>query len=74
MNVLNELVNRTVVFFTLDMDVAMARITKDEHGRFGSTHNQSSLQAFGIYVYSFEQLNQRLLPLLYREFLLDHGF
>ena len=49
MNVLNEMVQQNGrLFFTHDMDVAMARITKDEHGRFGSTHNQSSLQAFEI--------------------------
>ncbi|MGC6508502.1 MAG: MBL fold metallo-hydrolase [Myxococcota bacterium] len=49
MNVLNELVqNNGRLFFTHDMDTAMARITKDEQGRFGSTHNQPLLQAFEI--------------------------
>ena len=36
------------VFFSHDADVALARITIDSHGRFGSTHFQKELAGYEV--------------------------
>lgn len=47
MNILSKLVKKNGrIFFTHDADVAIARVTQDEMGRFGSLHFQNHLQAF----------------------------